>query len=300
MAVRLPRLRTEAPRPKIAQVTLLVRPELVRAIALAGAGSGLLETGGPLLGTVHRSWNGSSLASVVSVLGTVSPGPGVRGRYASVSLGVENDGERAASALRWLRSTTGLDLVHLGDWHVHPSGLCEPSAGDEKTAEAMRTESGAPVWLSAIAVSRRDWREDVTAIKEAVRYTRERLDTTEVRFYQSLGRSLVPAQVQIEGSAIPWLPPLPWHITDPARFAAECRLLAAEGFTTAIDAAPNGQPGLALRVQRERGRPLTIVTGLRYPLQAPELRDERGRRIALRTPFTPDRFLVDLVREVSR
>ena len=300
MAVRLPRLRTEeTPRPRAAPATLLVRPELVRTIAVAAAGAGPLETGGPLFGTVHRSWTGSHLAPVVSVLGTVAPGPEVRGRLSSVSLGAGNDGQRAASALRWLRATTGLDLVHLGDWHAHPSGPCGPSGGDVKTAEAMRTESGAPVWLSTVAVSRRDWGEDVAAIKEAARYSRERLETAEVRFYQSLGRSLVPVQVQIEGGAIPRLPPLPWHVADPVRFAAECRLLDAAGFKTAIDASPNGQPGLALRVQRNSGRPLTIVTGLGYPLQAPELRDEQGRRIALRVPFSPDRFLVDLVREVS-
>lgn len=300
MAVRLPRLHAEAPCPKIAPARLLVRPELVRTIALAAAGSGPLETGGPLFGTVQRSWNGSRLAEVVSVLGTVAPGPGVRGQLSSVSLGMDGDGDRASSALRWLRATTGVDLVHLGDWHVHPSGLCEPSRGDEKTAEAMRAESGAPVWLSAVAVSRRDWGEDVSAIKEAARYTRERLETTEVRFYQSLGQSLVPARVQVEGKAIPRLPPLPWHVTDPVRFGAECRLLAAAGFKTAIDAAPNSQPGLALRIQRNGRGPLIVLTGLRYPLQAPELRDEHGGRLALRTPFTPDRFLVDLVRELSQ
>lgn len=302
MAVRLPRLRAEVKplRSEAPPVTLFVRPELLRTIAAAAGKSALRETGGPLLGTVERSWSGSRLARFVSVLGTVTPGPGVQGRLSSVSLGIGNDGERAASALRWLRATTGLDLIHLGDWHVHPSGLSGPSAGDVKTAEAMRAESGAPVWLSAIAVSRCDEGEDLTASGEATRYTRERLETAEVRFYQSLGRALVPVQTRIEGNAIPRLPPLPWHVADPARFAAECRLLAAAGFRTAIDAAPNDRPGLSLRVQGDGHRPLTVVTGLRYPLQAPELRDENGRRITLRTPFTPDRFLVDLMREVSR
>jgi len=298
MVVRLPRLRAEEKplRPEAHPATLLVRPELLRTIAAAAAGAGARETGGPLLGTVQRSWDGSRLAQVVSVLGTVSP---VQGGLSSVSLGATNDGERAASALRWLRATTGLDLVHLGDWHVHPSGLCRPSAGDVKTAEAMRAESGAPVWLSAVAVGGCDWEEDVAADKEAACYTRKRLESAEVRFYQSLGRALVPVQARIEGTAIPRLPPLPWHVTDPVRFAAECRLLAAAGYRTAIDATPNAQPGLSLRVQRDGRRPLTVLTGLGYPLQAPELRDEHGRLVTSRGKWSPERFLVDLVREVS-
>ena len=77
------------------------------------------------------------------------------------------------------------------------------------------------------------------------------------------------------------------------------RLLDAAGFRTAIDAVPNGQPGLSLRVQRDGRRPLTALTGLGYPLQAPELRDEHGRLVTLRSKWSPERFLVDLVREVS-
>lgn len=299
MAVRLARRRADVTPPRRVPLTVLLRPELVRTIAAAAARSGELETGGPLFGTVQRTWNGSSLVPVVSALGTVPPGSGVRGRDTSVSLGVDGDGDRASSALRWLRATTGLDLVHLGDWHVHPSGFCEPSAGDERTAEAMREESGAPVWLSAIAVCRRKWSEDVAASADAVRYTRERLESAEVRFFQSLGRRLVPTRARVEADAIPRLPPLPWHVTDPTRFATECRLLAAGGFKTAIEAAPKGQPGLALRVQREGGRTLVVLTGLDYPRKPPELRDGHGRRLVPRTPFSADRFLVDVVREVS-
>jgi proteasome lid subunit RPN8/RPN11 len=292
-------VRAEAPRPKIPRATLVVRPEVVRAIAAAAGRAGNDETGGPLLGTVQRSWSGSRFSLVVSVLGTVSPGPGVQGRLASVCLGAEGDGERAESTLRWLRATTGLDLVHLGDWHSHPSGVCKPSLGDVKTAEAMLAESGAAVWLTAIAVSRCDRGEDVAASRETVRYTRERLDTTEVGFYQLLGRALVPLQARIEGDALPRLPPPPWHVADPARFAAECRLLAAAGYRTAIDASSNGLPGLSLRVLRESARPLTLVTGPGFPQRAPELHDERGRRLVPRSSWSPDRFLVDLVREVS-
>ena len=302
MAVRLFRRREPEPavRRDVARAALVVRPELVHTMAAAAAGAGRRETGGPLLGTVQRSWDGLRLAPLVSVLGTVPPGPAVEGRFSSVSLGRDGDGDRAAAALRWLRSATGLDLLHVGDWHVHPSGLCRPSAGDTATARAMRDACAAPVWLVAVAVSTTDSGEALTVEGEVARYRRERLETTEVRFYQALEHGLAAVPVRVEGHAIPRLPPLPWHVADPVRFAAECRLLDAAGFTTAIEAAPDGRPGLNLRLRRDGGQPLTILTGPGYPQQEPVVLDEGGRRVTARSKWSPDRFLVDLVREARR
>lgn len=302
MALRLPRLvaQDSRVRPGVAPAALAVRPEVVRAIAAASAGAGLHETGGPLFGTVQRSWSGSAFFPLVSILGTVPPGPGVDGRLASVCLGSGGDGERSASALRWLRATTGLDLLHLGDWHAHPSGHCEPSLGDERTAFAMGAASGGPVWLTAIAVSRPHRREEVSVVaKQTVRHTSERLDTADVGFFQLLGRALVPLTAVIESDSLPRLPPLPWHVADPVRFSAECRLLDAAGYRLAVDGSANGVPGLCLRVQRDGSRPLTVVTGLQFPEREPELFDHRGRRRTLRSAWSADRFLVDIVREVS-
>ena len=131
-----------------------------------------------------------------------------------------------------------------------------------------------------------------------MRCTRERCETTEVRFFQAKEPGLLPVPVRVEAEAIPCLPPLPWHIADPARFAAECRLLDAAGFKTGIDTtAPGERLGLRLRAQRDGGRPLTAVTGLRHPHDEPVLLDDRGRPVALAKRWTPTRFLVDLVRE---
>jgi hypothetical protein len=92
------------------RATLLARPELLRTIADAAAVAAPRETGGPLIGRVQQSWDGEKLAPLVSIFGTVPPGPALDGRRGSVSLGAGNDGERAASALRWLRETSGLAI----------------------------------------------------------------------------------------------------------------------------------------------------------------------------------------------
>ena len=133
-------------------VTLVVRPEVLRSIAaFAGASPGR-ETGGPLIGSVQRSWDERGDRLIVAVLATVPPGPALQAGAAHVGMGHGGDGERAASALRWWRAVTGIDLRHLGDWHKHDSGSPEPSAGDVATARRMRSQIDAPVWLMAVGV----------------------------------------------------------------------------------------------------------------------------------------------------
>ncbi len=287
-----------APAPPPAPATVLVRPEVVRAIAAATVAAGEDETGGPLLGTVQRSWEGGETGFIVAVLGTVMPGSSLEAGRSFVALGAE--GERAASALRWWRSTTGLDLRHLGDWHRH-LGSPEPSAGDRFTGRRMAAESGAPVWLTAISVGARARDEAMRADGHVARFAGAWSARDEVRFYRSRGRSgPVRIGVRLEPLAIPRLPPLPWHVAEPARFAAECRLLAAAGLTPSVETRhPGGRAGLTLRLRRDGERPRTIVTGPGYPHEPPALLDAAGRPVPLGTRWTPARFLVDLVREAS-
>lgn len=282
----------------VAPARVLLRPELVRQLAAAATASPHAETGGPLFGTVERSWEGGPDPTlIVSVLGTVAPGGGVRGGPSSVALGSPADGERAASALRWLRSVTGLDLHHLGDWHTHPGGNALPSGGDVLTARAMRARSGALLWLVAIAAGRRSDREELGAAGAGVRHERKALHSLDVRFYREAGGSkLLPVPTRVDAGAIPRLPPLPWHVTDSQRFAAECRLLAAAGFRIGIEDGPDHRPELALLVRRDGEPPLRLVTGPGYPSDEPVLLDDRERRVVLRG-WSPERFLVDLVRE---
>ena len=284
-----------------ATATLLVRPEVLRTISTAVARAGDDETGGPFFGTVQRTWDGSRYRFVASLLGTLPPGPAVDGRRASVGLGVRSDGERAASALRWLRETTGLELMHVGDWHRHPHGSPEPSVGDERTARTMWELSDAPVWVAAISVDDATREQQTKADGNAVTVTRSQSREQEIHFFQECapyGLERVP--VRIDAATAPKLPPLPWHITDPARFAAECRLLLANGFRPALQPVmPGARPAVVLRIECEAGDLLTVETGLRHPYEEPLVRDAGGRRIRLRSVWSPERFIVDLLREVD-
>jgi len=284
-----------------ATATVLVRPEMLRTISAGVARAGDNETGGPFFGTVQRTWDGGRYRSMVSLLGTLPPGPAVDGGPGSVGLGARSDGERAVSALRWLRETTGLDLLHVGDWHRHPFGSPQPSGGDRRTAGEMWALTTAPVWLTAIAVDDAVSERLADAADNVVTMTRAQRHEQEIHFYQECRpHGLVPVSIRIEAETTPKLPPLPWHITDTARFAAECRLLLANGFRPALQPVmPGARPAVVLELAHDHGHPLTVETGLRHPCNEPLVRDAKGRRIRLRTPWSPERFIVDLLREVE-
>src|SRR5207249_9056958 len=115
-------------------------------------------------------------------------------------------------------------------------------------------------------------------------------------FFRQLPEAgLARAHVRVEAHALPALPALPWHVADPARFAAECRLLHAAGFLPAIAAGGNGErPGLSLSLRRD-GQPfLTVLTPPGYPHEPPALVDRRGRAAARLGRWSADRFLIDV------
>jgi hypothetical protein len=188
-----------------------------------------------------------------------------------------------------------MDLVHLGDWHRHLPGSPGPSAGDRLTARRMREASPAPVWLTAVAVSEPERAESLEGSGNLGRATESWTATGEVRFYrQILGGRLIPMRIALEAAAIPRIPALPWHVADPVRFAAECRLLRAAGFATEVHAAtPDGRPGVTFRLRRDGAEPLTIVTASRYPREAPAAMGDRG--LAPIPDWSPARFLADVV-----
>lgn len=292
---RAPRSPDHRP-PPARPATVVVRPEVLRTIARSCARSDGLETGGPLIGLIHRSWTGARSETLVQVLGTVPPAPWGRAGSAWVALGQEGDGERAASALRWWRAVTGLDLRHLGDWHRHLGGRPAPSAGDRATVNAMRAGSGLPVWLTAVAVGHSRTSAGTEAEGNLIRLTNEIRGVREIGFYRAVpGARLEPVEVRPEGRAIPGLPSLPWHITDPARWATEVRLLAAAGWRVAVDPLrPDRRLGLTVQLSLDGHAPVTVLTGLRYPAEPPVIVDPRGRGWAV-DPWSPVRFLVDLV-----
>lgn len=287
------------PRPML-PATVLVRPDVFRTIASACAASGEHETGGPLFGTVQRTWDGPHSALLVAVLGTPPPGPSLDGRRASVTLGEGSDGERERAALRWWRAVSGIDLVHVGEWHKHPSGMPEPSAGDCATAHDLQHDAMTPVWLEAVAVGDTDATEQLAGDGHVTRVQRGHGDHVEVRFFRADGRGGLAAECVLpEGIALPGLPPLPWHVIDPARFAAECRLLDAAGVAVQVAPSAPGDPlGLALRLSGDGLGALTVRTGPGYPREAPVVLDERGVTRPLWRAWSSERFLLDAAREV--
>jgi hypothetical protein len=296
----LKRRRDEVPpAPPEPAATVAVHPDALESIA-ATAGSVDSETGGPLIGTVQPSWHPEGRRLIVSILATVSPGPGLRASHASVRLGQPGDGERAASGLRWWRSVTGLDLRHLGDWHKHPSGLAAPSGGDRATARRIRSETASPVWLTAIAVGGHEQRRNVAAADHQIRLRGCSDSWDEICFYRETGRlGLAPVRVFVEALAIPSLPPLPWHVLDPVRFSAECRLLHAGGFAIEIEPSAAEPLGLALRLRDDSRPAVTLITGPSYPSTAPLLFDDRGRRIPIRGDWSSTRFLIDAAKQAA-
>ena len=289
------------PRPALVPATILVRPDVLRTIAAACAASGADETGAPLFGTVARTWDGPQAGVLVSVLGTLPPGPALDGRRASVTLGEGSDGERERAALRWWRGVSGLDLVHVGEWHKHPSGMPQPSGGDCATAHELQRDAMTPVWIEAVAVGEVDVTEEFASDGHVARISRGHGDEIEVRWFRADGvGGLEPELVRAEGIALPGLPALPWHVVDPARFAAECRLLDAAGLRVQLaPSMPGGAVGVALRLTGDGIGALTAHTGPTYPRQAPILVDEHGRTRPLRGAWSTERFLIDAVREVS-
>jgi hypothetical protein len=278
-----------------------VHPNLLRTIARAVSSSGELETGGPLFGTLQRSWpdRPGPPNLIASLLATVPPGPALRADEGWVSLGRQADGERAASALRWWRAVTGIDLVHLGDWHKHHASMPEPSPGDRSTAARMAAATDSPLWLAAIAVGDHSQKEETEAKDNRAGIVRSTADCEQVRFYRAVtGLGLKPVTVLVAGDALPALPALPWHVAHPARFAAECRLLAAVGFGIAIEASDSlARPGLTLRLRSETRPGFTIVTGPGFPIEAPLARDAAGKRLKTSGTWSAARFLVDLLPE---
>ena len=285
------RSKPAAPSPPISAV---VRPEVLRVIAGAAGAAPGRETGGPLVGTLQPSWDTTGERLIVSILATVPPSPILRAGAAHVGLGRGGVGERAASALRWWRAVTGLDLRHLGDWHKHHSGMPEPSAGDVATAQRMRSDSDSPVWLTAVTVGAVRRHEEAKTHDDAVRFSRSWQADQQVRLYLATARGVEPVRVRVEADAIPRLPDLPWHITDPVRFAAECRFLLEAGFEIAIEPVGAPSPGVAFRLQRNGFGALVVTTGSQYPSRPPVVVDERGRRMLL-ADWSPARFLVDVV-----
>lgn len=253
-----------------------------------------VETGGPLLGRVERSWDGQRLGTKVILLATVAPAADVDGEPAAVTLGGQQHGVRSAAAARWWSKVTGEPLLHLGDWHLHPAGLPGPSSGDERTAQEMVDGSPSAIWLVGIALAEASAEHKTDATHRCWTATQTSRTRVEVRMLITGSKRLKSCRV-IPDYSVPALPPLPWEITDPARLAVEVRLLHAAGWTVCIAPPVAGVvAGATLRLRAANGAEHVVFTPVHFPHESPELLD--GDRIS--TPkWTATQCLADLLKE---
>lgn len=284
------------PRDSVGASAISVHPQVLADIEEACLAAGDHETGGPLLGRVERSWNGERLVEQISVLSTVAPGSDVDGRPAAVTLGGAEHGERAAAIARWWGKVTGVRLQHLGDWHLHPSGVAEPSSGDHRTAHDMLSSSATGVWLVGIALAQVESETRQGTNKH--RWSSSEVLRTEVQLgmFNTTDKKLEPCRFAPDEKLIT-MPPLPWHLLDGERLALEVRLLRAQGRQVFVaPPMPGVAAGPTLRIDAEGCPSLVIGTPLSFPREPPAiLLGEHSR-----TPrWSGRRYLADIVAEES-
>jgi len=178
-------------------------------------------------------------------------------------------------------------LDHLGDWHKHPGTLTEPSWGDTDTALAhvLDHEAGKPyllvilatVWERAAAHAETDSLAASTELPLLVEVDERvtvRLDT----WYMSrrARRFVHLCPVVQPDSALPALPAVGWHLSDPARLSAEVTALKKAGFAVSVDEwdadhLPPRELCLTL-ARRNSDQILIVVTTAEYPAARPILR----------------------------
>ena len=234
-------------------------------------------------------------------------------------------------------SRWNVPLIHLGDWHKHPGTLVEPSPGDANTAVDLIYDRDiqrpyilailATIWnkaaaqkaiaeLSAAPVQNGmplliDLPDDPGA---AVRIDCWYL-SRQTRIFVRLSPMVQP------NTALPTLPIVGWHLTDPKRMWRECNALLNAGYGVQIDERDtDGQPPreICLTVTSpvsQSPQMWIIVTPADYPHHAPIVRRVPTEMIAgLTEPptfsdlwarsvplpnlpnWTPDRLLIDLIK----
>ncbi|MEP7286775.1 MAG: hypothetical protein ABI947_13525 [Chloroflexota bacterium] len=179
-------------------------------------------------------------------------------------------------------------LVHLGDWHKHPSTLIEPSWGDTDTAHnhISDPDTATPQLLAILATVWDKQRSDAfdesstdaeigqpKPIKVPIdAHTVVRLDcwymSRQIRRFARLSPVVVPDK------SLPGLPIISWHLSQPERVRYEVEVMSAEGYAVSMEQSDvDKQPPLKYCVMLAKGKKVWIaVTEPNYPATRPTLR----------------------------
>ena len=185
-------------------------------------------------------------------------------------------------------------LIHLGDWHKHPGTLVEPSPGDANTAVDLIYDRDIqrPYILAILATL---WNKAAAqkAIAELAALPNSngisngtpllidlpddptiavRIDcwylSRQTRIFVRLSPMVQP------DAALPALPLVGWHLTDPKRMWRECNALLDAGYAVQIDERDtDGKPPREICLTVTKGQHTwIIVTPADYPHHAPHIR----------------------------
>lgn len=179
-----------------------------------------------------------------------------------------------AVAAKW-----DLPLLHLGDWHKQPGDLINPSRGDFRTAKSFMKAVDLDAMLTPIVTYSEP--SDVDVGVNTILAADATLGlTVRIDFWiiHKQGSRFEPVQPLItENQDLPRLPPIPWHLANPARYKQELALLAAGGIIVLdiVQRQMQQHPPLdtCLVLQRQHASYVIIaVTAASYPYRAPHWR----------------------------
>jgi hypothetical protein len=194
-----------------------------------------------------------------------------------------------------------LELQDVGDWHRHPGDMNYPSPGDLGTAISTLMDSRLGVHhLIAPIVTVQNKRGGLFKWEGMAVSHADPDYSVGIDFYyisrrmlrQGLRQFVHVQPVIVEDDLLPCLPPLSWHLNNPARFRQEYDLLVNYGCEVrVVTREMNGQPPLevcfALR-HPDWQHTLFIESDVSYPNVAPKFRVIGGEVMAEQPAPTPE------------
>ena len=181
-----------------------------------------------------------------------------------------------------LQAKWDVPLRYLGDWHKQPGYMIQPSIGDQMTALSWLDDADNGMdFLIAPILTLGHPSTTIEGTPGANFVTLPHTDDTHMRvdfwyidrtlrLFQPVAPAIYP------DDQLPGLPAYPWHLTDPARFDEEHRLMQRDGLAltvvlwNATEPPPLEVCFLTARVGADRV--LIVITGWDYPQRPPHAR----------------------------